>query len=73
MCRFDLFDGESVYMKYVGEGTGGVGGTGTFEIIKGTGKYEKITGTGFSSRQNLKSKAPGFSTSMNQMSGEYKY
>ena len=73
MCRFDLFDGESVYMKYEGEGTGGVGGTGTFEIIKGTGKYEKITGTGFSSRQNLKSKAPGFSTSMNQMSGEYKY
>ena len=22
MCRFDLFDGESVYMKYEGEGTG---------------------------------------------------
>ena len=73
MCRFDLFDGESVYMKYEGEGTGGVGGTGTFEIIRGTGKYENITGSGFSSRQNLKSKAPGFSTSMNQMSGEYKY
>jgi hypothetical protein len=73
MCRFDLFDGESVYMKYVGKGSGGVGGTGTFEITKGTGKYAKITGTGVSSRQNLKSKAPGFSTSMNQMSGEYKY
>ena len=73
MCRFDLFDGESVYMKYQGKGSGGVGGTGTFEITKGTGKYTKITGTGVSSRQNLKSKAPGFSTSMNQMSGEYKY
>ena len=58
MCRFDLIDGESVYMKYEG---------------KGTGKYENITGTGFSSRQNLMTKAPGFSTSMNQMSGEYKY
>ena len=73
MCRFDLIDGESVYMKYQGEGTGGSGGTGTFTIIKGTGKYENITGTGFSSRQNLMTKAPGFSTSMNQMSGEYKY
>jgi hypothetical protein len=73
MCRFDLFDGESVFMKYVGKGSGGVGGTGTFEIVKGTGKYAKITGNGVSSRQNLKSKAPGFSTSMNQMSGEYKY
>ena len=58
MCRFDLIDGESVYMKYQGEGTG---------------KYENITGTGFSSRQNLMTKAPGFTTSMNQMSGEYKY
>jgi hypothetical protein len=73
MCRFDLFDGESVYIKYIGKGTGGVSGTGTFEITKGTGKYAKITGTGVSSRQNLKSKASGFSTSMNQMSGEYKY
>ena len=73
MCRFDLIDGESVFMKYEGEGTGGSGGTGTFAIIKGTGKYENITGTGFSSRQNLMTKAPGFSTSMNQMSGEYKY
>ena len=73
MCRFDLIDGESVYMKYEGEGTGGKGGTGTFIIMKGTGKYENITGTGFSSRQNLMTKAPGFSTSMNQMSGEYKY
>ena len=49
------------------------GGTGTFIIMKGTGKYENITGTGVSSRQNLMSKAPGFTTSMNQMSGEYKY
>ena len=42
-------------------------------LIVGTGKYENITGTGFSSRQNLVTKVPGFSTSMNQMSGEYKY
>jgi len=73
MCRFDLIDGESIYMKYQGEGTGGSGGTGTFAIIKGTGKYENITGTGVTSRQNLMSKAPGFSSTMNQLSGEYKY
>ena len=73
MCRFDLIDGESVYMKYEGKGTGGQGGTGTFIIMKGTGKYANITGTGVSSRQNLMSKTPRFSTSMNQMSGEYKY
>ena len=34
MCRFDLIDGESVYMKYQGEGTGGSGGTGTFDNYK---------------------------------------
>ena len=45
----------------------------TFIIMKGTGKYENITGTGFTSRQNLMSKAPGFSTTMNQLSGDYKY
>ena len=73
MCRFDLIDGESVYMKYQGEGTGGSGGTGTFAIIKGTGKYENITGTGVTSRQNLMSKAPGFSTTMNQFTGENRY
>ena len=73
MCRFDLFDGESVFIKYTGKGTTGVDGSGAFVFVRGTGKYENITGSGFSSRQNLKSKAPGFSTSMNQMSGEYKY
>ena len=58
-------------MNNQGEGTGGSGGTGTFAIIKGTGKYENITGTGVTSRQNLMSKAPRFSTTMNQLSGEY--
>ena len=27
MCRFDLFDGESVFINYKGKGTGGVGGS----------------------------------------------
>ena len=72
MCRFDLFDGESVFINYKGKGTGGVGGSGTFVIIGGTGKYENISGNGFSSRQNLKSKT-GFATSINQMSGEYTF
>ena len=72
MCRFDLFDGESVFINYKGKGTGGVGGSGDFIIIGGTGKYANIKGTGFSSRQNLKSKT-GFATSMNQMSGEFTY
>ena len=47
MCRFDLIDGESVYMKYQGEGTGGKGGTGTFIIMKGVGQVAvSRTGSG---------------------------
>ena len=72
MCTFYLIDGEKIFINYKGKGTGGQGGSGTFNIVGGTGKYKKITGSGFSSRQNLKGKE-GMAHSMNQMSGEYTY
>jgi hypothetical protein len=72
MCTFYLIDGEKIFINYKGKGTGGQGGSGTFNIVGGTGKYKNISGSGFSSRQNLKGKE-GMAHSMNQMSGEYTY
>ncbi len=73
VCRFDLIDGESVFIKYTGEGTSGVDGSGTFEFIRGTGKYENIKGKGTSSRLNLKTKKKGFASTFNTFTGKYKY
>ena len=72
MCTFYLIDGEKIFINYKGKGTGGQGGSGTFNIVGGTGIYKDISGSGFSSRQNLKGKE-GMAHSMNQMSGEYTY
>ena len=73
MCRFDLFDGESVFIKYDGIGTTGVDGSGTFTFIRGTGKYENIKGSGTSSRTNLKTKKKGFASTFNLFKGKYTY
>tara|TARA_B100000214_G_scaffold212688_1_gene154540 strand:- start:1244 stop:1732 length:489 start_codon:yes stop_codon:yes gene_type:complete len=73
ICRFDLIDGESVFIKYTGKGTSGVDGSGTFEFIRGTGKYENIKGKGNSGRINLKTKKKGFASTFNTFTGEYKY
>ena len=72
MCTFYLINGEKIFINYKGKGTGGQGGSGTFNFVGGTGKYKNISGSGFSSRQNLKGKE-GMAHSMNQMSGEYTY
>ena len=73
MCRFDLFDGESVFIKYTGKGTTGVDGSGAFVFVRGTGKYENIKGSGTSSRTNLKTKKKGFASTLNIFKGEYTY
>ena len=73
MCRFDLFDGESVFIKYDGTGTTGVDGSGTFIFVRGTGKYENIKGGGSSNRTNLKTKKKGFASTFNVFKGEYTY
>lgn len=70
-CKFLFSNGDTAFIKYLGNGQVGKNGSAKFKFIGGTGKLKNITGEGTVTRTQIQSAMKGFSQSRNIFVGNY--